>query len=253
MYGKKRVYIGVLTILTSAVIIFYLTLIYVLLTHNVGLYYYILIGIAAPLTVFLLILVVGTLAVVFSLLKKRPIRKLSDFMSFALNTIYPEVLFVGGLLGIEKEQMMRSFAEINNNLVAARNVKVAPDDILILLPHCLQRSTCVYRITTNINNCRRCGRCDIKGLIEISERYGVRIIAATGGTLARKAVKDYKPKAIVAVACERDLTSGIQDVNGIPVYGVINIRPEGPCYNTRVDLNLVESAVKNFIDGRYYQ
>ncbi|MDI6601393.1 MAG: DUF116 domain-containing protein [Thermoanaerobacteraceae bacterium] len=253
MYGRKRVYIGILTILAVIVLAIYLLFIYIIVTRRIGLYYYIMIGIIVFLTIFIIILMMGTLAVVLSLLGKKPIKVLSGFMSFALNTLYPEVLFFGGLLGIDRDKIMKSFAEINNNIVASKNVKIAPEDILILLPHCLQRTTCVHRITTNINNCRRCGKCDIKGLIEIAERYGVHIVVATGGTLARKAVKNYKPKAIVAVACERDLTSGIQDVNGIPVFGIVNIRPEGPCYNTRVDLNLVENAVKNFIDRRYIQ
>jgi hypothetical protein len=40
----------------------------------------------------------------------------------------------------------------------------------------------------------------------------------------------------VAVACERDLVSGIRDAWPLPVIGLINERPEGPCVNTRVDV-----------------
>ena len=53
----------------------------------------------------------------------------------------------------------------------------------------------------------------------------------------------------MAIACERDLTSGIQEVAEIPVIGIINERPEGPCCNTRVDLNKVEEAIRYFIEG----
>ncbi len=249
MYGKKRIYIGMLTALAAVVMAIYLMLMYIIASHRINLYYYMLIGIFLVLTIFIAVLMMGTLALVLSLMEKRPIRALSGFMFFALNTIYPEILFFGGLLGIDKDKIMRSYAEINDNLVASRNIRVLPSDILILLPHCLQRSSCTQRITTDINNCKRCGKCDICALIGIADRYGVNITVATGGTLARKAVKTYKPKAIVAVACERDLTSGIQDVNSIPVLGIVNMRPEGPCFNTRVDVNLVENAVKNFIDG----
>jgi len=71
---------------------------------------------------------------------------------------------------------------------------------------------------------------------------------ATGGTLARQMVKQIRPKAIVAVACERDLTSGIQDVFPLPVVGVLNERPFGPCFNTRVDIKRVEAAVLDFLE-----
>ena len=61
-------------------------------------------------------------------------------------------------------------------------------------------------------------------------------------------VKQARPKAIVAVACERDLTSGIQDVFPLPVLGVLNERPFGPCFNTKVDINKLEAAILTFMD-----
>ena len=65
--------------------------------------------------------------------------------------------------------------------------------------------------------------------------------------MARQAVKNARPKAIVAVACERDLTSGIQDVFPLPVLGVLNERPNGPCFNTRADMHKVEEAICAFL------
>jgi hypothetical protein len=70
---------------------------------------------------------------------------------------------------------------------------------------------------------------------------------ATGGTLARRVIVETRPNAIVAVACDRDLTSGIQDSYPIPVIGVLNERPFGPCKNTRVDLAKVKAAMDFFL------
>ena len=53
---------------------------------------------------------------------------------------------------------------------------------------------------------------------------------------------------IVAVACDRDLTSGIQDIYPLPVYGILNKRQNGPCYDTDVDLEKVEEGVINFLE-----
>ena len=47
-------------------------------------------------------------------------------------------------------------------------------------------------------------------------------------------------------AC-RDLTSGIQDVFPLPVIGVLNQRPNGPCFNTCVDMRQVEAEIRSFI------
>jgi hypothetical protein len=66
--------------------------------------------------------------------------------------------------------------------------------------------------------------------------------------LARKIVVEKRPEMIIGVACERDLTSGIQDTYPIPVYGILNKRPNGPCYDTDVDLELVEQGMTAFLE-----
>ena len=118
--------------------------------------------------------------------------------------------------------------------------------LLLLLPHCLQREECKIRITSNIFNCARCGKCNIKGLIDLADELGLNLYVATGGTLARRVVKETRPQAIVAVACERDLSSGITDTYPLPVLGVLNDRPHGPCLNTLVDLSSVREAIHFF-------
>jgi hypothetical protein len=60
-------------------------------------------------------------------------------------------------------------------------------------------------------------------------------------------VKKYAPRTVVAVACERDLSSGVLDSFPMPVLGVLNERPEGPCYNTRVDLRALQEALDLFL------
>ena len=93
-----------------------------------------------------------------------------------------------------------------------------------------------------------CGRCSVGAMLGLAHKYGCHFAVATGGTLARQMVKQARPKAIVAVACERDLTSGIQDVFPLPVLGVLNERPFGPCFNTRVDINKLEAAILAFME-----
>jgi len=152
------------------------------------------------------------------------------------------------LLKIPKESIRRSFIEINNRLlISSLRQRIRPDRLLLLLPHCLQQSECQRRITTSIDNCKECGGCDIDDLIKLARTYRVHIAVATGGTLARKIVRDHRPELIVAVACERDLTSGIHDTFPLPVYGILNQRPEGPCWNTRVDIENVEKTLQAFL------
>jgi hypothetical protein len=159
----------------------------------------------------------------------------------------PLMTLFGRMLGISKEKVRGSFIKVNNELVSADAGKYAPGQVLVLLPHCLQSSRCNRRLTYDIQNCKRCGKCPVAGLLDLADHYGAHLAIATGGTIARRIVVQHRPKLIIAVACERDLASGIQDTYPIPVYGVLNERPHGPCLDTTVSLAALEQALRYFL------
>mgnify|MGYP000850006762 FL=1 len=129
----------------------------------------------------------------------------------------------------------QKFLEINNKYVLKKIKKKTNDKILILLPHCIQFYDCEYKITSDINNCRACGKCVVYNFVDIRNKYqNIEIKIATGGTLARKYVKDLRPDLIIAVACKRDLISGIRDAEPFLVYGVFNKIKNESCINTTV-------------------
>ncbi len=187
-------------------------------------------------------------ALIFSILLEKDLPFTQRIRGLGIKLFLPLMEILGPRLGVSKDRVRNSFIEINNRLLISGNRhKIGPERLLLLLPHCLQRADCQRRITNSIENCQQCGKCDIDALIKLAETYKVRVAVATGGTLARKIVRDHKPKIIVAVACERDLTSGIHDTFPLPVYGILNQRPEGPCWNTRVDVTEVEKALRIFL------
>ena len=185
----------------------------------------------------------GLLVVVVSLGHDVPFSR--KLRSVALKTLLPLLIIVGKLAGLSREQVQHAFVSVNNELVLAqcRNGR-PPRSILLLMPHCLQDKDCDVKVTHRVENCKRCGKCRIKDLLGLSEKYGVSMAVATGGTIARRIVIEKRPDLIIAVACERDLTSGIQDTTPLPVYGIFNQRPFGPCLNTQVALDRVESVLK---------
>ncbi len=161
--------------------------------------------------------------------------------------LFPLMVIVGRLLGISRDKVQQSFIAVNNQLVRSNVGKVKPDRLLILLPHCIQINDCNIKITGDVHRCKGCGKCEIKDLVAVADKYRVALSVATGGTLARRIIKEKRPKAIIAVACERDLTSGIVDSYPLPVIGILNDRPFGPCMNTRVDMQDVKEALEMFI------
>ena len=190
----------------------------------------------------------GALTLVFTIIRGKNLFFNRRIRGVVIRILFPLLVFVGKCLGITKEETRRSFIAINNQLVLAEAKKVKPERLLLLLPHCLQFHECKVRIIGDVENCQACGKCKIKDLVALSKKYHIPVAVATGGTLARKIVVETRPEVIVAVACERDLTSGIQDTYPIPVFGIFNRRPFGPCYDTDVDLELVEKGITTFLD-----
>ena len=148
--------------------------------------------------------------------------------------------------GFSTDEVRRSFIKVNNELTEKLHPTFNPDRVLILLPHCLQRADCRIRLNYSVDACERCDRCPIAGLLSLRDKHGVNLAIATGGTIARRIVVETRPELIIAVACERDLTSGIRDTHPLPVHGILNDRPEGPCLNTFVRLDLIEQALCRF-------
>ena len=129
--------------------------------------------------------------------------------------IFPIISKVGGFINISKDEIRKIFIKINNAYIYSNKYNFNSEDLIILIPHCIQNHNCKLKVTNDIDNCRKCGICKISDLQQLKEKYNTKIFVATGGTLARKIIVDNKPKAVIAVACERDLTSGVREVNKI--------------------------------------
>ncbi len=177
----------------------------------------------------------------------RPPRVCIQVADRALRFLFPMVQAAAQWLGVERERASGAFVEIHNRLLKMNRdlgqMVKSPAEVLVLLPHCMQRSECPYKITWDVTNCRRCGCCTVGDVMNIVDEMGLKVAVAAGGTQARQILQRLSPRAIVAVACERELEEGIRDVPLIPVLAVVNERPEGPCINTCIDPGELRAAL----------
>ncbi|HMU60866.1 MAG TPA: DUF116 domain-containing protein [Gemmatimonadales bacterium] len=119
--------------------------------------------------------------------------------------------------------------KVYNALALRRAKKVGQGELLLLIPRCLSKPA-------------------IDGVLALSGKYEVPVFVATRGQLARRVIKERRPRAIVAVACERDMVSGLHDVAGrVPVLGLTMTLPAGPCKDAGLDLVQLEEWVKVFV------
>ena len=67
----------------------------------------------------------------------------------------------------ERSNIANKFLKYNNERVL-KNIKDKKiNKVLILLPHCLQKYSCPLKITSSIENCKKCGQCVIGDFLKI--------------------------------------------------------------------------------------
>lgn len=239
---ETKKYLTTVTILVGVVIV--LTTIINIFISNLAQMFGLIINITVG--IFIVIVIFSTI-ITYNIIKDKKVNsKLMGINFKIVNILFPMITSIASSIGISKNEMRKIYVKLNNSYIYSQEYNLSNEDILILIPHCVQKNSCKFKVTTNINNCAECGKCNIGNLVSLKEKLNVKIFVATGGTLARKIIIENKPKAVIAVACERDLTSGVQDVKKIPVLGVFNKRPNGPCVDTSIDIKEVEEAINFF-------
>ena len=248
--GKKRIFILLGMVMMLCYFAIFGVIWLLMTTSSQELRQVMMTGFAALFVCTFLLMGAGLTFLVIGLLRRSASPTVQKIGRSIVDFFYPMTMWIGRLFGVSKEEIEDSYIKINNQMTVSLEQKYRPEEVLMLAPHCLQNTSCPYKITVDVHNCHRCGKCSVAGLLEIAEETGANLVVASGGTFARKLAKEYQPKAIVAIACERDLTSGIKDMNAqhIPVVGVLNERPNGPCYNTTVQICKVRQALSEFIE-----
>jgi hypothetical protein len=128
-----------------------------------------------------------------------------------------------------RDRIENAAVKVYDAMALSRKRKVSRGELLLLIPRCLAKDI-------------------LEGVLRVAGRYQVPVFVATRGQLARRVIRERRPRAVVAVACERDMVSGLHDVAGkVPVLGLTLTLPSGPCRDTRVDLGLLEEWVKAYV------
>jgi hypothetical protein len=129
----------------------------------------------------------------------------------------------------KRDWVENAAVKVYNRLALLRRRKVGKGELLLLIPRCLSKDT-------------------LDGVLGIAGKYGVPVFVATRGQLARRVIRERRPRAVVAVACERDMVSGLHDVAGkVPVLGLTMTLPSGPCKDALLDLGRLEEWVRAYV------
>jgi hypothetical protein len=141
----------------------------------------------------------------------------------------------------------KALVAMNNLAVRLRRTRCRPDELLVLFSRCLQRSACDRKLQEDLAQCARCGRCAVKGLLDLRDKYGIQMFMATGGRQAADLAAAPGVRAIVAVACEKELRAGVFASLPKVVLARTIAWPCGPCKDTTVEIANVEEAIRWFL------
>lgn len=170
-------------------------------------------------------------------------------INFFYKIYFPFLIWLTNFLPKKsKNKILNNLLLWNNNIILSKKENEKPKNILILLPRCLQYFKCEHNIIASVENCQLCGKCKIKDIIKIKEKYNLRDVkVVSGGKLAKMFVEQIKPDYIIAVACEIELILGIKEVFPYRVLAVNNIIIDKPCINTDVEIEKIENFIKQLL------
>ncbi len=170
------------------------------------------------------ILLIWVVLFAWSALRHRPISRLLVIPRL-INRLLTLVLGLGRVFGVSSDRLTNSFLKVHNLFVTAVPNIIEPERLLVLTPRCLTRENNIM-------------------LRRLRDEYRFQMATVGGGTAARQKIREVRPQIVIAIACERDLISGFREINlFIPVIGLPNQRPEGPCKNTSIDLSTLEDTI----------
>ncbi len=158
-----------------------------------------------------------------------------NFILFMLYLFYSPAKWICRVFSIKEEIVDEILIEVKN-AVMLDMFKKKTDRRAVILPQCMRHPECKARCDPIVGyECTKCGKCDIKDIIEAAEKYNFKVFTVPGDSFVRKIIKSYNPDACLGVACYVELTESMQSVSKfMPVQGVCLIR-DG-CYDTKVDV-----------------
>lgn len=165
-----------------------------------------------------------------------PIKKVIRFLKINLDD--------NSFTNIDVAKVDIMIAQLRSMLNKENFTKTPVEQRAVFVPQCLRSPRCPAPTLPEGLQCIKCGRCGLFMLKEECEKLGYKFFIAPGGTLIKRMVKKYKPRAVLGIGCPHELKEGtaLMEAYGLPAYGV-QLKRDG-CYDTRIN-------IREFMDAIY--
>ena len=140
--------------------------------------------------------------------------------------------------GLSERLVNYTHIELRNKLNEYGYRRVALGERFLFLPHCLRNSKeCKASYTNEGLQCKRCGKCQISELIGLAEEIGFqKVFICPGGSMVKKIVRKYMPKAALGVSCFDEANLAFDAVQGTAIATQATLLLHDGCKDTNVNI-----------------
>jgi len=141
-------------------------------------------------------------------------------------------------IGVKPENIDKLYVELKNDYYREAFSQIPPKHKIVFLPQCLRSTDCKASVTKQGFVCNGCNKndCKVYKIKNKAESKGYRVFVTPGGSMVAKIVKKYKPKAILGVACMKEIVMAMES---IPLPGQAIKLTKNGCISTDVKLREV--------------
>ncbi len=149
-------------------------------------------------------------------------------------------------LGLGERWVEYAHVEFLNKINEAKYKKVPYEERILLLPHCLKnQEVCKAKYGNYGLECELCGACKIDALIRAAKELNYKgVFVAPGGSIIMKIFEEFKPKAVLGVACYKEVLLGIDVSIKHDVAPQAVLLTKAGCVNTDVVVEEVLEKLK---------
>lgn len=150
---------------------------------------------------------------------------------------------IANSLGIDDERVAYTYLDLKNKMNEEEFSKIDPKNRIIFLPQCLRASSCKAPQDELGYHCQLCGKCKIATIVKEARKVGSEVFVLPGASVIPRIIKEFKPQAILGVACFRELVQGVSLTEKHNILSQTICLLKDGCKNTDVDLDSVKGKL----------
>jgi uncharacterized protein len=158
---------------------------------------------------------------------------------------------IGRKLGLSESMMQYTHVELRNAVYEPEFKQIPFNKRVLFLPHCARHSKkCKATSDGEGLECKHCGACEISHAIKIAEKLGYKkTFIVPGGSMVKKLLKKYKPKASVGVCCFDEAQLAFDMMRSTKIIPQVVLLLKDGCKDTIMNMPLLEAKL-NLIDEK---